>query len=356
MKRKSMKRWPGRWVGLGCALVALGMGQARAEDDLLATIYTDGGLEIRRDDRVFVLYAALNSVGYDPGLVTRAEPFPRRVYHPIRTRLMEALAPFEAKLAPAVEAYVDAHPDPLELYVQTTLQMSDAPALALPNAAKMKLGGLAKVLADYAKAANAEQLVKGLSTSYRPELKRVADVADKPFTTLREAFRLDEELAPLLVLVPNPLGAPDQAFVARSADDTHVVVFGLAAPGQKLDLKPALRAYGAFLAREETKSVPKALEAAVARAVGTGKLPKGTTARQLVAESLEAAVAARLWAGKQAGDDVDAAVADGRIFARALFDALAHPPQEDEKASMGRVLGELDTEQALSAYEKARKR
>lgn len=354
-----MKNVPVLRLGVALALVWAWMpGAAQAQDDLLASIYTDGGFEVRRDERLFTLFSAFNSAGYDHAMQTRTLPFPKSVRHPIRDRLAQALAPFGSKLGPSVNAYLDAHPQSLEAYVQAAMRLGDAPGFTPTKALPKSLAGLDAMLASYAKAANSTSLLKGLGTSYRSELKRVADVADAPFLALRAAYRLNEDEAPMLVLMPNPLDAPDSVFAVRGEDDTHVVVLGLPAPEVKIDLTRALNAYSELLAREEAKSVKRtALDVTVSKLVGLKRLEKGTDTEQLVARSLHAAMAAKLWS-KTPDADVDAAVAAGSVLARSFFEALSAPadsfPASDGSLT-SQVVGTFNLEKAIVALDRARK-
>src|SRR5690606_19641336 len=102
-------------------------------------------------------------------------------------------------------------------------------------------------------------------------------------------YRLNEEDAPALQMIPNLLDAPDRAY-AFSLEDGHVVVLGMPAPGRPIELAPALRAYSALLAQEAVRELE--VPAAVADAFEQLKVSGHTTqadARGLVAESLRQA-------------------------------------------------------------------
>lgn len=333
-------------------------GAAQAQDDLLASIYTDGGFEVRRDERLFTLFSAFNSAGYDRAMQTRTLPFPKSVRHPIRDRLGQALAPFNGNLGASVNAYLDAHPQPLGRYVEAALRLGEGPGFAPAQALPKSLAGLDGMLASYAKASNSAVLLKGLATSYRDELKRVADTADAPFLALRAAYRLNEDEAPMLVLMPNPLDAPDSVFATSGDEDTHFVVLGLPAPEVKLDLAPALAAYSELLAREEAKKTKRsALEVTVSKLVALRRLEKGADAEQIVAKSLHAAMAAKLWS-KTPDADVDAAVAAGWVLARSFYEALAAPVDSiasSEGSLTAQVVAKFNLEKAILALDRARK-
>lgn len=350
--KQSLLRWS---AALACVAI-MAPAAARAEDDLLASIYTDNGFEVRRDERLFTLFAAFNTAGYDRGLRTRELPFPRLVQHPLRENVRQTLATGGEKLRAPVDAFLDKHPQPLAAYVAAALQLGDAPTFTPASPLPKTLAGLDRMLADYARAAKADKVLASLATPFRTELKRVADAADAPFLALRAAYGLSEEEAAMLVLMPNPLDAPDSVLAVKSDEDTHVVVLGVPPPDLKLDLAPALKAYSALLAREQAQSAELgAFEGTVSKLVGLRRLEKGTTAEQVVRDSLEAAVAAKLWS-KTPDADVAAAVARGAVLTRAFADALARPVDASSGSAQtlaARGLAGFNLERAIVEMDKA---
>src|SRR5690606_12062485 len=85
---------------------------ARAQDGWATSIYSAGGAELRVDERVFTLFAALNELGYDVAPVTRQHPIPKREFDPVRQAVRDA-----ASLPPALrakfEAFFDKNPLPV---------------------------------------------------------------------------------------------------------------------------------------------------------------------------------------------------------------------------------------------------
>lgn len=345
-----------RWSAALACMALMAPAAARAEDDLLASIYTDNGFEVRRDERLFTLFAAFNIAGYDRGLRTRELPFPRLVQHPVREKVRQALGSAGEKLRAPVDAFLDKHPQPLEAYVAAALQLGESPAFTPATPLPASLSGLDRMLADFAKAAKSDKVLSSLANPFRAELKRVADAADAPFLALRVAYGLNEETAPMLMLMPNPLDAPDSVLAVKPDEDTHVVVLGVPPPEVKLDLAPALKAYSALLAREQAQAADlKAFEGTVSKLVGLRRLAKGSTAEQVVRASLEAAVAAKLWS-KAPDAALAAAVGEGAVLARVFFEAIApSPPPADEPSPSlaARGLAGFTLERAIVEMDKA---
>jgi hypothetical protein len=299
---------------------------ARADDDdLLSSIYTENGFELRRDDRLFVLYAAFNMAGYNHAEVTRKLPYPKYSMHPLRLKIRKELLGSSEKFRPVIEKFLDAHPVPLEAYVTAALTLAATPPYAPTAETPAELAGLDKLLANFAEGAHLPKVAGGLAQDYREMLKKLLRTVDAPFLALRKTYRLNEEQAPALALVPNPLDSPEVAIARKTADGTHVVVFGLPGSDTPVDLKPALRAYSALLASESAKGVmPDGLSAAVERLHAEGVLARDVTEGTIVGESLCAAVDAKLW-GKDAGSDVEEAARKGLLFAPEFLKALDEP-------------------------------
>lgn len=305
---------------------------AAQDDDLLASMFTGNGLELRRDDRVFTLFAALNAAGFERAEQTRDLPFPKRLHHPLRTRIRQSLPRPDSAIVKKVDAFLDAHPLPVEAYVKAALSLGDAPGFAQGEGFPAELDGLGPLLAEFAKAAGLEKNEKANALAYRDELRRLRDAVDEPFLALRAAYRLNEEEAPVLQLVPNPLDAVTAAVAFRTPDDFHIVVLGAPRPDGPTDLSGALAAYSELLAREAAAELAvDALQAAIAPLQKEGALPE-MSAAELVAGSLHRAVAARLWS-KDADAAVKSARRDGFFLAGAFLQALAAPAAPAEAAA-----------------------
>lgn len=312
---------------MALALVVVLAPAARADDDeLLASIYTESGYELRRDERLFALFAAFNVAGFDRAEEPRSVPFARRLFHPIRQSLRDALQPLAEKLRGPVDLFLDTHPQPVEAYEAAALLLGEEPDFRAGDGFPRELAGLDRMLADFAKGAKLQKLGRQLSTDYRTEFKRLRDEVDQPLAKLREGFRLKEEDAPALALLPTPLDGQGFALARRLPDGSHVVLFGLAAEG-KLDLQPVLRAYARLLAEEATARVaPDGLREAVDQLKAANVLAADATPASVLADSLRVAVEARLGA-KEAAAQVEPAAKRGLLYAREFAKALAEPPE-----------------------------
>src|SRR5439155_13112830 len=117
------------------------------QGDWFASLYTGEGIELRADERVFALFAMLNAVGYDMGPVTRKEPVPKVLYHPVRQAVRARVIGTEPEVRKAADAFLDAHPLPLKRYLQYAVNVSPPPFAAAAKAKDLQdLKGLEQVL------------------------------------------------------------------------------------------------------------------------------------------------------------------------------------------------------------------
>lgn len=329
----------------GLAALAAAAPARADDDDLLASIYTENGFELRRDERLFALLCAFNSAGFDRAEQARSLPFPRLVMHPVREKVRQAVGT-DARLRRPLDVFLDTHPLPMDAYVRAALSLGDPPSFAPGTDFPSDLAGLDKALADFTRDAKLAKVARSLATDFRAELKRLRGEVDAPFGALRAAYALHEEDAPGLVLLPTPLDGPELAVARRLSDGTHAVVFGVPAPERPIDLRAALKAYSALLAQEAVAAVPLegVTEAVAALKAGGVAAPEPRT---LVAESLRVAVEAKLWAA-DAGAEVEAAQARGLVLARDFLKALGEPADAADKQPLAaRVTAKADLKKAV---------
>jgi hypothetical protein len=352
-------RHPASVVPACLAAVLAITGAARAdENDLLSTVYTENGYELRLDERIFTLYAALNVAGYTRGETLRELPFPRQVHHPVRERVNARLSRAADKLRPPVELFLDTRPAPLESYVTAALLLGGEPDFKATAALPKELAGLDKLLADFSRTSKLPDSFRELIVDYRADFKRLRTAVDQPFAKLRAAYRLKEEDAAPLAIIPNPLDAPDAAYARIGSDGAHVVVMGIARPDRPVDLKPALAAYSALLASEAVASVgADAFKDVVEQLKSQGVLAADQTPATMVVASLRAAVEAKLW-GKDPAAEAEAAFRRGLLVTRELLRALGEPDEafpEDKGPFVAQVLAKVDAKKVAAELAKAKR-
>ncbi|MHB1843205.1 MAG: hypothetical protein ACYCWW_00040 [Deltaproteobacteria bacterium] len=205
---------------------------------------SDGGLELDADARIFTLFAALNSLGYDEGPLARREPVPRPALSAARARI-RSLAPVPSPLAARFQAFFDAHPAPLRAYVALVSSLGPPPEFAPGSfpAEAAALRGFEKLLAEYYQSA-------GVATVYAELLPQYRTSMNGSLTTMNAAFadadrlltstRGDQPAPPVVVL--NLLGAPGSGFGERLGGGALLVI-GPAADSDHIDVARAVEVY-----------------------------------------------------------------------------------------------------------------
>jgi hypothetical protein len=161
--------------------------------DWYDVLWPSENVELATDGRLFALLAVLNACGLDQGPVVRSRPVPRVAYSTLRGLVRARGRGAEPSLKDALEAYLDAHPVPVEGY------------LAVSLGASAELPGL-QVLLDRAWT---EWRLGELAAESAPE-QRAALLAWVPLVQgpLRQALGLLKAPGRPLRLVSSPLDAP----------------------------------------------------------------------------------------------------------------------------------------------------
>ncbi len=259
-----------KWRTLILLFAAAAAPRARAEvaPDWYASLMSDRGIEVAADDRIFTLFAALNALGYDAGPLARRDPIPRPDLGPVREAVRQS-APMSAGLATEFEAFMDAHPLPLQAYVAFATALGPAPAFArgAVPAEAAQLGGLEGLLARYWAEAKLGPLYAKLLPQYRTALKGYLPRLDAAFAQADQMLESPHaEAPPSPVLVVNLLDAAGNGFGVRRGGGS-VLVVGPGPAGQPDDLAAAVAAYatvraGPLLAEraDAVKGLPELVE------------------------------------------------------------------------------------------------
>ncbi len=216
---------------------------ARAEDGWATTLYSPGGAELRVDERVFTLFAALNDLGYDVAPVTRHDPIPRREFDPVRRAVRDAVT-MEPALRAKFEAFFDQNPLPVRSYLIYTLALGEAPTFKAPETlppGTESLKGFEALLAEFHGKAKIRAMFTKAVDVHRDAMRAWAAVVDAPLAAARAALGVEEtEDSPLTVVVVNLLDGRGQSQGILVGDELHLVV---GPPGKEPDPTVVARAF-----------------------------------------------------------------------------------------------------------------
>ncbi|MDQ7828273.1 MAG: Ig-like domain-containing protein [Armatimonadota bacterium] len=192
-----------------------GTGQARLRDRV----------EVRADERLFTLFAALNAAGYDEGL---------RESGAVRQAVRDRLGDLPLRVVEPVRRYREEHPLPLEAYVRSTLTLGAPPGFAEQRALR-GLEGWGRVLADFYKAAGVADLWKAQAEAHQQAAAALAGDGLALMGRTLDYLRAGDAPRERLVLVPNLLDAPGRGYLVP-LDDVVVFVLGSVGPPDSVTL------------------------------------------------------------------------------------------------------------------------
>jgi len=279
-------------VGLCLSLAA----SARAEDGWATSIYSAGGAELRVDERVFTLFAALNELGYDVAPVTRQHPIPKREFDPVRQAVRDAVS-LDPALRAKFESFFDKNPLPVRAYLTYTLAVGDAPGFKAPEnppPGTESLVGFEALLREFHAQAKIGAMFAKAVEVHRNAMRAWAQVVDAPLAQVREALGVKEtEDSPLTVVVVNLLDGRNQSQGIVVGDELHIVV---GPPGQKPDPSLVARAFARAEVVALTKGNGKHLRGGedLLREIRSAGYPvEASSVDEFVAENLARVIAIR---------------------------------------------------------------
>lgn len=212
---------------------------ARAEKDWFASLYTGDGIELRADERVFALYALFNAMGYDDAPLARQDPIPKRKFHPVREQVRSKVLAIDPELRKQVDAFFDAHPQPLGRYLAYAASSAPPPFSTGAKAKELSdLKGLEGLLAKAWTGMKLSELMGGVQAEYRKGLKGYLTAVDEPMAKARKMLRVPEG-GPESTLVLNLLDAHD-AVIGVLGDGEVLLVVG---PADKPNVEGVVREY-----------------------------------------------------------------------------------------------------------------
>jgi hypothetical protein len=216
---------------------------APAAGDWFASLYTGEGIELRADERVFALFSILNAVGYDAGPVTRKEPVPKVLYHPVRQAVRARVIGGDPEVRKAADAFLDAHPFPLKHYLAYAASAANPPFNGGAKAKDLQdLKGLETVLAKAWTGWKLDELMGTVQQEYRKSLKAYLSAIDGPMLKEREILKVPEN-GPQSVLVVNLLDAQNEVRGAATEGEVVLVV----GPADKPNVEGVLTQYAKLI-------------------------------------------------------------------------------------------------------------
>ena len=212
---------------------------AASQGDWFASLYTGEGVELRNDERIFALFALFNAMGFDQGPVTRKDPIPKVVYHPVRQAVRGRVIGGDAEVRKAADAFFEAHQVPLRRYLSYVIGSSQPPFTAGSKSKDLQdLKGLEAVLQKAWTGWKLDELMGQVQAEYRKSLKAYLPVLDGPLTRARKSLKASDKEEALLVV--NLLDAQD---TVRAVSGENGEAFLIVGPSEKPNVEGLVREY-----------------------------------------------------------------------------------------------------------------
>ena len=212
---------------------------AASQGDWFASLYTGDGVELRNDERIFALFAIFNAMGFDQGPVTRANPIPKVVYHPVRQAVRGRVIGGDPDVRKAADGFFDAHQVPLRRYLSYAVGTAQPPFGTGAKAKDLQdLKGLEGVLQKAWTGWKLDELMAQVQGDYRKALKDYLSVLDGPLSKARATLKTPE--AQEVLLVVNLLDAQD---TVRAVGGESGEAFLIVGPSDKPNVEGLVREF-----------------------------------------------------------------------------------------------------------------
>jgi hypothetical protein len=160
-----------------------------------ASVFTDDGVEIGVEPRVFALYALLNEAGYDKETVFGPAPLERPLFSATREKLRANMSRNANK---AVADLIARYPGSVSTYVDAVLELGPAPRFD-DKAAKSALAkDLAKVMREWFNEEGGGALLRNANEEAKEKQKRLLPVLNTAVKKTTSIVRLGDASDQLL--------------------------------------------------------------------------------------------------------------------------------------------------------------
>lgn len=334
------------------ALIALALsapvGQIAEAPDRLITPY---GVDLVSDGRVFVLFAALNGLGYSEETQRKGPPLAAPVFHPVRAQVREAMRKLdeEGKLA-ELRKFFDANPASIDAYAAALLaqDLGLEKAVGEPSAEAKKLAGVAALVKKLGNDPSLSKVYEDALVIQRKQSVELMGRLEKTFVAAKKHLNLAELRAPVeLVVIPNPLEAHDSVRVLAVGKTTYLLVGpGLETATQAVldaTLRPIIRAAVAKAYPNAAKLKKqwgeiKPLYKRIGAEYGEGDVYAAETLTQILSFQIRGLVAGTAPTATAEDDFVEVQTKNGLRWTKPLLQNLGNRGTEPIDVTIGKVI------------------
>lgn len=226
------------------------------------SLFTEDGVEVGLDARVFALFSMFNGIGYDVDDRLGPAPLFRPQYSAARTKIRQNLGRRGSALK-ALEDVLAKHPLPVEDYVVAALELGPPPSFDAKGKSPLAQA-LATPMAEWFGDEGGAGLMRIVAEEVKPTQKRVLPALDKSIKATTKLIRLGDAQDQLLddsgpqgrvIVVVNELDRHRRLQIVKQGDVTYVVTGALEASSDEAVVNAATLAYSRTLVWREAQKI-----------------------------------------------------------------------------------------------------
>jgi hypothetical protein len=179
-----------------------------------ASIFTDDGVEIGVEPRVFALFALLNEAGYDKETVFGPAPLERPQFSPTREKLR---ANMSRNANTAAAGLFAKYPASVATYIDAVLELGPAPRFDDKAATSALAKDLSKVMREWFNEEGGSALLRNATEEAKEKQKRLLPVLNKATKQVAAIVRLGDASDQLL----DDAGAQGRVALGLNELDAH---------------------------------------------------------------------------------------------------------------------------------------
>ncbi len=235
---------------------------AHAEAWSAQALYTQDGVEIGVDARVFALYSMLNALGFDGDESVGPAPLYRPQYSPARAKMRGNLGR-RGQAMTAMDAVVQKNPLPARAYLDAVLELGPPPNFDAKGASPLAVA-LAAPLADWYNDEGGAAALRAVADEAKVTQKRLLPALDAAITSTTKLVRLGDAQDQLLddsgalgrvIVVVNDLDRHNTLQRVSHGELTYIVTGPIDAAHDDAVINAATVVYGRTLVRREANKV-----------------------------------------------------------------------------------------------------
>lgn len=189
--------------------------EARAQWTNAQSLYTEDGVEVGVDGRVFALFAMLNGVGFDDDSLRGPAPVKKPLHTSARQKARQNLG----RPGPALKAFdalLAKNPLDLQAYVAAVLELGPAPNFEDKDASPLAKA-LAGPMRDWFNEEGGAQILRVVGEEAKPAQKKLLPLLDKAVKGATSVVRLGDAQDQLL----DDTGAQGRVVLVLNELDSH---------------------------------------------------------------------------------------------------------------------------------------